>query len=125
MGASRAAVATRALAAGIPSLLLHAYARYAFDQAREQAHRGDTGLGIAVLAGSVCLGPILCFGVDVVVQALAKRVVPAVASLAVLALLCVPLGGFACNGFGSGENMACALTGRAFEGFLRLFRAPA
>ncbi|MGO1003476.1 hypothetical protein [Lysobacter sp. CA196] len=125
LGSIAAAIALRILLASAPLVALSVYAQYAFEQARAQEHHGDTGLGIAILLAFVCVGLILSFLVDLIVQIARKRVAASITSLLILAVLCVPFGWFACNWFDLRGSMACEQVGHAFGAFLALFEKAA
>ena len=125
LGSTAAAIALRVFLASAPLVALYAYAQYAFAQAREQEHRGDTGLGIAILLAFVCVTLILSFLVDLIVQIARKRIAASTTSLLILAVLCVPLGWFGCNWFDLRGSMACEQVGNAFGAFLALFEQAA
>ena len=117
------AVALRLGLAVAPFVGLYFYALSAFEHAQAQQHRGDTGLGIALLLGMICVLLMLGFGVDLLVQAARKRVAASIASLAIVAVLCVPFGWVGCNWFGLGDNFACMRIMDAFGAFLGLFES--
>ncbi|WP_051884879.1 hypothetical protein [Lysobacter antibioticus] len=125
LGSTAAAIALRVFLASTPLVALYAYAQYAFAQAREQEHRGDTGLGIAILLAFVCVTLIVSFLVDLIVQIARKRIAASTTSLLILAVLCVPLGWFGCNWFDLRASMACEQVGNAFGAFLALFEQAA
>ena len=120
-GSAAAAIALRVFLASAPLVALSVYARYAFEQARAQEHRGDTGLGIAILLAFVCVALILCFLVDLIVQIARKRVAASITSLLILAVLCMPFGWFACNWFDLRGSRVCEQVGNAFGAFLAAF----
>jgi uncharacterized membrane protein len=125
LGVIATAIALRLFLASAPLFAVYLYARYAFEQARGQEHRGDTGLGIAILLAFVCVALILCFLVDLIVQIARKRVAASITSLLILAVLCIPLGWFGCNWFDLGDNIVCEQVGNAFGAFLALFEQGA
>lgn len=125
LGSTAAAIALRVFLASAPLAALYVYAQYAFEQARAQEHRGDTGLGIAILLAFVCVTLIVSFLVDLIVQIARKRIAASMTSLLILAVLCVPLGWFGCNWFDLRGSMACEQVGNAFGTFLALFEKAA
>lgn len=120
-GSTATAIALRLFLASAPLFAVYLYAHYAFEQTRGQEHRGDTGLGIAILLAFVCLGLILSFLVDLVVQVARRRIAASATSLLILAVLCIPLGWFGCNWFDLGDSIVCEPVGNAFGAFLALF----
>ncbi|ALN63522.1 hypothetical protein GLA29479_2656 [Lysobacter antibioticus] len=124
-GSTATAIALRVFLASAPLAGLYLYAQYAFGQARAQEHRGDTGLGIAILLAIVCVSLILSFLVDLMVQIARKRIAASMTSLLILAVLCVPLGWFGCNWFDLRGSMVCEQVGDAFGAFLGLFEKAA
>ncbi|MEH6421069.1 hypothetical protein [Pseudomonas sp. CGJS7] len=101
-----------------PLALLYWYAQNAFESARNQTHRGDTGLGIAVLLGFLALAMLLGFFIDLLVQIRRKRRLNVAADACVLAMLLMPFGWFACQWFGPPDSLVCKLPVAVFEGFL-------
>lgn len=92
-----------------PLCLLWLFAQRAFEHASRQEHRGDTGLGIAIVLGMVTLTMLAGFSIDFIVQAIRKRAVNALTDALILLILLMPFGWFACNWFGLGEHAVCRL----------------
>ena len=90
-----------------PLLALLLYARIAAAHASSQQHRGDTGLGIALLLGAVALLMLVGFFVDAVPQLVRGRHWNWITDALILGLLLMPFGWVACNWFGVHESLAC------------------
>ena len=113
-------VIARLLAFISPLLLLYFYSQYVFDQVREREHRGDPGLGIAIFLGFICFAMLLCFVLDLIVQIARKRVLNGITDVFIIALLCMPIGWFACNFYDGRENAMCTIPVELFSRFLNL-----
>jgi len=72
-------------------------------------HRGDTGLGLAVLLGFICLGFIAGYSWDLIRQACKRRYALAWVDLLVLSVLLMPFGWVGCNWFGLSRTPVCWL----------------
>ncbi|WP_282268691.1 hypothetical protein [Stenotrophomonas sp. PS02298] len=90
-----------------PLLALLLYARIAVAHASTQQHRGDTGLGIALLLGAVALLMLVGFFVDAVLQLVRGRHWNWITDALILGLLLMPFCWVACNWFGVHESLAC------------------
>lgn len=118
MKRTASAIVIRLLLFIAPLYLLRLFALNAFEQASRQEHRGDTGLGIAILLGMLTLTMLLGFFVDLIVQLKRKHPAGYLTDLAILLALLMPFGWFACNWFGLGEHLACKLPLDGFGAFL-------
>lgn len=98
-----------------PLLALLGYARVAAAHAAGQQHRGDTGLGLALLLGMVALVMLAGFFVDALWQMKRRRHWNWIIDLLILALLLMPFGWVGCNWFGVHESLACRLPINVFE----------
>lgn len=103
-----------------PLLALLLYARMAVAYASTQQHRGDTGLGIALLLGAVALLMLVGFLVDVVLQLVRRRHWNWITDALILGLLLMPFGWVACNWFGVHESLACRAPISLFGAVLEL-----
>lgn len=83
-------------------------------------HRGDTGLGLAVLLGFICLGSIAGYGWDLIRQALKRRYALVWADLLVLSVLLMPFGWVGCNWFGLSKHPVCWLPIHMFGAVIEL-----
>ena len=103
-----------------PLLALLLYARIAAAHASSQQHRGDTGLGIALLLGAVALLMLVGFFVDAVLQLVRGRHWNWITDALILGLLLMPFGWVACNWFGVHESLACRVPISLFGAVLAL-----
>lgn len=103
-----------------PLLALLLYSRMAVAYASTLEHRGDTGLGIALLLGAVALLMLVGFFVDAVLQLVRRRHWNWITDALILALLLMPFGWVACNWFGVHESLACRVPITLFGAVLEL-----
>ncbi len=108
----------RLAAFALPLLALLLYARLATAHAAGQTHRGDTGLGIALLLGAVALLMLLGFSLDMLLQLVRGRHWNALTDALVIALLLMPFGWVGCNWFGLQQSTVCRLPIEAFSAVL-------
>lgn len=101
-----------------PLYLLNLFALNAFEQARQQEHHGDTGLGIAIMLGFVSLTMLLGFSIDLIVQVVRKRPAGYLTDAVILMALLMPFGWFACNWYDFRDSVACKLPLAGFGRFL-------
>ncbi|WP_313272500.1 hypothetical protein [Stenotrophomonas sp.] len=102
----------------LPLLALLLYTRLVAAHAAGQTHRGDTGLGIALLLGVVALLMLLGFSIDLLLQLVRARHRNALTDAFVIALLLMPFGWVGCNWFGVQQSTVCRLPIEAFSAVL-------
>lgn len=96
-------------------LLFYLYARYSIASAEGQTHRGDTGLGLALLLGLVCLCLLAGYFLDFIYQLAKRRRLLAITDAVVMLALMTPFAWVGCNMFGVHESLACQVPVQAFE----------
>lgn len=106
----------------LPLLALLLYARLAVAHAAGQTHRGDTGLGIALLLGAMALLMLLGFSIDLVLQQVRGRRWNALTDALIIVLLLMPFGWVGCNWFGAQESTICRPPMEAFSAVLEWLR---
>jgi hypothetical protein len=79
----------------------------AFEYARTQEHRGDTGLGIAILLGFLTLIMLGAFFIDFIIQIRKRQTLNYLTDALILLMILMPFGWFACNWFGVHNSIAC------------------
>lgn len=99
-------------------LLLHAYSENAFEYARTQEHRGDTGLGIAILLGFTSLMMLVGFFTDLIIQAKKRGILNCLVDAFILVILLMPFGWFNCNWYGISDKIYCKIPLELFSRFL-------
>ena len=97
------------------ALLLHyGFVRYSIAVNANQEHRGDTGLGLAVHLGFMCIGLAVGYVRDLIRQLRRRDRALVYTDLGVLAALLLPFGWVGCNWFGFANSVVCWLPVNAF-----------
>jgi len=108
---------------GLPLAVMLFYygaVRYSIAADAGSEHRGDTGLGLAVLLGLICLVLIAGYTWDLIRQALRHRYALVCADLLVLSILLMPFGWVGCNWFGLTGSAVCWLPMHLFGSVIDL-----
>ena len=103
-------------------LVFYGFASLSISANAGREHRGDTGLGIAIVLGFLCFALLGGYLVDLVIQLFKRQPALVVADLLVLAVLCIPFGWVSCNWYGMVDSAICKLPLRAFGALLNLLQ---
>ena len=103
-------------------LVFYGFASLSISANAGREHRGDTGLGIAIVLGFLCFALLVGYLVDLVIQLFKRQPALVVADLLVLGILCIPFGWVSCNWYGMVDSAICRLPLRAFGALLNLLQ---
>ena len=103
-------------------LVFYGFASLSTSANAGREHRGDTGLGVAIVLGFLCFALLIGYLVDLVVQLVKHQPALVVADLLVLAALCMPFGWVSCHWYGMVDSTICWLPLHAFGALLNLLQ---
>ena len=103
-------------------MVFYGFASLSISANAGREHRGDTGLGIAIVLGFLCFALLVGYLVDLVIQLVKRQPALVVADLLVLGALCIPFGWVSCNWYGMVDSAICRLPLRAFGALLNLLQ---
>ena len=103
-------------------LVFYGFASLSISANAGREHRGDTGLGVAIVLGFLCFALLVGYLVDLVIQLFKRQPALVVADLLVLGALCIPFGWVSCNWYGMVDSAICRLPLRAFGALLNLLQ---
>ena len=103
-------------------LVFYGFASLSISANAGREHRGDTGLGIAIVLGFLCFVLLVGYLVDLVIQLVKRQPALVAADLLVLGVLSIPFGWVSCNWYGMVESAICRLPLRAFGALLNLLQ---
>lgn len=85
------------------------FAHWVIQSGQDDRHRGDVGLGLALLLAALCVGLLVGYLVDVVLRIHRRENLLIAIDLLVLFLLSMPFGWVGCNWFGFVDHAICWL----------------